>query len=232
LIDSPKASRAARPGPIGPEAAAAVESTWLFVPLAALAIATFVGVAVAPYLLVKAPLLLIALSPLSRHLVVASPAIDAVPFFLVAVSRMFLGDPFVYTLGRRYGPRALVWIEARSLSATRWIRWVERAFRRAGLFFVLVSPGPLVCTLARVLGMPPIRFVVTNLIGTIGLVFLVRFVGDAFSEPIEALIEFFEVHLTTVTAISVGMTVVGWLIWRRRARARLSRAGSDGRIVE
>jgi membrane protein DedA with SNARE-associated domain len=209
-----------------------VESTWLFVPLAVLAIATFIGVAFAPYLLVKAPMLLIALSPLTRHLVVASPAIDPVPFFLIAVSRMFLGDPFVYALGRRYGPRALVWIEARSLSATRWVRWVERAFRRAGLVFVLVSPGPLVCTLAGVLGMPVTRFVVTNLIGTIGLVVLVRFVGDAFSEPIEALIEFFEVHLTTVTAISVGMTVVAWLVWRRRTRKRLARVGGATRLVE
>ena len=53
----------------------------LLAPVVVLFIANVIGIAFAPMLLGRAPLVLIALSPLVRHLVLASSSVDAVPFF-------------------------------------------------------------------------------------------------------------------------------------------------------
>lgn len=195
---------------------------FVVVPLGVLFVAGTVGVALSPYLLVEGPLLLIALSPLVRHLVVVSPMVEAVPFFGIAVLRLFLADPFVYALGARLGPRAIEWLESRSLTAGRVVRWLEKLFARAGYVALFVNPGITVCTLAGVVRMPLVPFVVIDLAGTVTLVVLIRFLGDAFRDWIVLLVGFVQEHVATLTTTSLAVVaLVGTLYFRRRWRADL-----------
>jgi membrane protein DedA with SNARE-associated domain len=172
-------------------------------PVAVVAVAGFIGTAFMPYLLAKAPLALVALSPIFRHLVLVSRTVDAVPLFAVAVPRHFAPDIFVYLLGREFGKAALEWVEANSPASGKFVRLLERLFAKAGMLVLLVSPDLIVSTLAGVARMPIALFIVANIAGTIGMVVVARYFGDFFDAPIRAIMAFFQAHLVMVTAASV-----------------------------
>lgn len=173
------------------------------IPIGAFTLAGTVGVAFMPYLLSRAPLLLIALSPLFRHLVLASPVVDFPSLLLVAVPRHFAPDPFMYLLGRDYGPLAVEWLEANSPPAGKWIRALERIFAKVGPLALLLSPDLVVSTLAGAARVRFSVFVVMNLLGTIGTVVVAKWFGDALEQPIHVVVGFFQAHLAVVTLASV-----------------------------
>lgn len=191
---------------------------WVAGPLAVIIACGSLGVALAPQLLLKQPLLLIALSPLIRHLFLASPSIDFSSFFLVAVVRLFAPDPFVYLLGRRYGESAVRWLEQRSALTGRMARGLEALFLRAWVLAVFVSPGFTVCTLAGAARIPFWRFALVNLMGTVAMVSVVRFAAHAAKSWITAFVQIIEDHLATFTVVSVALALGGYLVWRRGAR--------------
>ena len=82
--------------------------------LAVLAIGSFVGSSSALYLVNHHPLLLIALSPIGRHLLLVAPTVDPVVFVAVAVGRRTLFYLASFYLGRAFGPPGVLWIEARA----------------------------------------------------------------------------------------------------------------------
>jgi hypothetical protein len=111
------------------------------------------GVAFSPYLVTHHPLLLIALSPVGRHLVLAAPNVDPVAFIAVTVLRRLLFFVACFHLGRSLGPWAIPWIEARAARFARVVRVAERLFARAPRLVVLAIAGPSVSALAGVAGM-------------------------------------------------------------------------------
>jgi membrane protein DedA with SNARE-associated domain len=200
----------------------------LVAPVVVFLTAGLVGTAFAPALLGRAPLLLVAMSPLFRHLALASPSIDTVPFVVVAMARLFVTDPFMYAIGRQYGDEAIDWVEARSGRAGRIVRTVKRAFGRAALLMLFISPGPLVCMLAGAAKMPVTRFVAVNLAGTLAAVLLIRSFGVAFADGLETVRAFIEANLVALTVGSV-MLVTGSVVAKRRRllRRRSQRARPD-----
>lgn len=172
-------------------------------PVAVVTISGFIGTAFMPYLLAKAPLALVALSPIFRHLVLVSRTVDAVPLFAVAVPRHFAPDIFVYLLGREFGKAALEWVEANSPASGKFVRLLERLFAKGGVLVLLASPDLIVSTLAGVARLPFALFVIANIAGTIGMVVVARYFGDVFDGPIRAIMAFFQAHLALVTAVSV-----------------------------
>jgi membrane protein DedA with SNARE-associated domain len=194
----------------------------LLAPVLVFFAAGVIGTAVAPALLGRAPLLLVAMSPLFRHLALASPSIDTMPFVVVAVARLFATDPFLYAIGRQYGDEAIDWVELRSGRAGRIVRTVKRAFGRAALLVLFVSPGPLVCMLAGAAKMPFTRFVVINLTGTIAAVLLIRSFGVAFADALETVRAFIEANLVALTVSSVTLVTGSVLAKRRRFLRRRS----------
>lgn len=199
---------------------------WCAVPLAILTIGSLVGTAFMPYLLARRPLLLVALSPLFRHLVLAAPRVDAAAFFAVVVPRHFLPDPFVYLLGREYGHLAVEWAESNSPLTGRFVRALERVFAKVGPLALLVSPDIIVSTLAGAAKVPFPLFVVFNVLGTIGTAFVARWFGDAFGEAIASVVRFFEAHLALVTVVSV--LVVLAFNWYSRRQTPESPEKNDG----
>ncbi len=197
--------------------------TALLAPIGVLTVAGFAGTAFAPALLVHAPLALIALNPVYANLILASNSIAAVPFFAVAVLRLFASDPFFFLIGREYGDAAIEWVERRSPLAGRIARRVEQLFERAGPLVLFVVPGGLVCVLAGASHMKARTFVAINLAGTLSVVALVRAFGHALADPIEAVRAFVQANILLLTGVSFVLVALSTAIRRRRARVRVDR---------
>lgn len=202
----------------------------LLAPIVALTAANTVGTALAPALLVKAPLALVALSPLGRHLVLASSSLDPALFFAVAGARMFVGDPFMYLLGREYGDQAIEAVASHLGGAGEGVRLVDRLFRRASWLAVLLWPGPLVCALAGAARLPVGLFVSLNLAGTFLLLGSVRWFSAELAGPVGWLRALLEDNTTAATVVSVGVvaaTLAARLVRRPAAPAPVVAPGAE-----
>jgi len=198
---------------------------WLIWPLGAWFVAFSAAIAFAPLLIERSPETLLLLAPLSRHLVLISPSVDGVTFYVLGAIGCSLPDPFAYLLGREYGQAAISWMERRSGGA-HWTRLVERAFRRAAPLVLFVAPGPLMNLLAGATGMRVPLWIAINVAGTAAVLVLTRISGAAFADSIFAIREFIERNVVALTVLSVLLVVGGAVIRGRRARRR-PRAAAD-----
>ncbi len=209
-------SEDADPGP--PLSVRRRRARYLVVPLGVWIVATTIGAVLAPALLAHAPLLLLVMSPLTRHLLLVSPSLDTVTFFVASTIGMFLPDPFAFLLGREYGQSAVDWIERRSGGAGPWVRWTHRAFQRAAPVVLFLSPGPFVNLLAGASKMRAWVWLTLNLSGTLAIVVTTRIFGEALAEPIAAVRGFIEANVVALCAVSIVVVGVGALARRRRLR--------------
>jgi membrane protein DedA with SNARE-associated domain len=199
----------------------------LLVPIAATTIASAVGAALAPKLLVDHPLALLALNPVPRHLVLVSGSVDALPFTAVAAARLFFPDPFYFLVGRLYGSDAVRWVENRSGGAGRFVRFAERAFEKARYAVLFVAPAGLICVLAGASRMRTGPFVAVNLAGTLTGVTLARLFGEALAVPLEAVRDFIQANVLVLTAISVVLVASSVVLRRRQARRAARQSARD-----
>jgi membrane protein DedA with SNARE-associated domain len=205
----------------------------LALPILALTGMSMLGEALAPTLLVSQPLTLIGLSPLVRHLVLAAPSIDLGPYLAVGLVRLFIGDPFMYMLGRDYGDRAIEAAVGKTGAAGEAVRTIDRLFRRASWPLVLLWPGPLVCALAGAARMPLVPFVGLNLLGTLGMLGLARWSGGQMPGTIELIRAFFERHPYAATLTSTGLvvaTLLAQMINRRKQEKNTNEGGEGGAL--
>jgi membrane protein DedA with SNARE-associated domain len=179
-------------------------------------VAMGVGVALAPVLLERQPVLLFLLAPLGRHLLLVSPALDSLTFVVVGVVGYFVVDPFMYLVGRRYGDASLIWLERRSGLMGRGARWLERLFQRAALPVLFVWPGPLVNLLAGAAAMRLPVWLGVNLAGTLASVLVARAFGEALGPAIHAVRAFVEDHVLVFTLLSIAAVVISVILRRRR----------------
>lgn len=193
----------------------------LLTPLSLAVVAGYVAAALTPTLLQEDgghPLWLVALDARNRNLILTAEAVDAIPFYLVAVGRLLAVDPFTYLLGRRYGDTGLRWVEERFASLKPTVDVLERVFRRAGWLAVAIAPGAVVCTLAGAAGMAVPAFLVANVVGTLVRIYLLREIGFAFSGPVDALRRFFDRYVVWTTLASVVLVAL-WF-WTERKRGQ------------
>jgi membrane protein DedA with SNARE-associated domain len=191
--------------------------TLLVVPMVAVTAVAQVGDALAPTLLVEHPLLLVAMIPRTRYLVLTAPLVDVVPFFVVGLVRLVLTDPVFFAFGRRYGDVGIRWIERKS-GSPRTVQTAERWFRKASHPIVAVAPNNLVCVLAGATGMRTAPFLVLNLGGTAVRMALVVWVGDAFSDQLLDVTDFVGRYRWWLTGISVSLVTIS--VWRARHTGR------------
>ena len=160
--------------------------TLLLVPIGILVVMANVGTALAPTLVNHHPVLLITLDARNRHLLfVVAAGIDAAPFFLVGFFRLLVSDPLFFLLGRWYGEPAMQWLEAKAgKGSTRQLRWLERKFGKFGYPLVAVMPNNAICLFAGTSGMRPRTFWTLNIVGTIGRLIFIWFLGKALKDPL------------------------------------------------
>lgn len=181
-----------------------------------------VGTVLTAPLAVHHPLLLLVLEARDRNLLLARH-VALVPYLVVGAIRRLCTDPLFYLLGRFYGPDAVAWLQ--SHGGGRIVSLTERAFRRAVYPMLVIFPGAIVCTLAGEVGVPPLLFGGIVIVRTVAALLLIRWVGNVFAGPIDALLAFFDHNLAVVTIVSAVATVA-WVVMERR-RSVASREEDD-----
>jgi membrane protein DedA with SNARE-associated domain len=192
--------------------------TIFLVPVTVLAVAGIVANAIFPTLVADAPSLVPALTTRADRLLLVAPLMPGEVFLSVALIRELIGDPLFYLFGRRYGDAGIRWIERRSGPDARWLRTVERVFRRAAYVVVAVWPINVVCLLAGATKMRPLAFFSLNLTGTIVRITLIFYLGDLLEEPLRDIASFitrYQWYLTPVTFLIVAVS-----LWRQGRRGR------------
>ena len=180
--------------------------------------ASLLGTALAPYLLVKSPLLLVAISPASHHVVLAAASVDPASLIAVATARRVLTGIAAYGLGFLYGRAALGWLEQRYPRLWRFVVWVERLFARFGAWLLLVAPVPTVALFA---GAARTRFIAFLLAVTVGHALwngVVVYVGDAVAVWTDLFTSFIGEHLLESTFVCVAFVMLQRALSRRARR--------------
>ncbi len=189
--------------------------------LGVLSSGAMLGVAFSLYLVNHYPLLLIALSPLGRHLVLVAPTVHPAAFMVVAVVRRMLFYLTCFHLGRGLGPAAIPWIEARAARFARFVRWLERLFSRAPHAVVFLMTGPTVSALAGISGMRAGVFAALAVPGLVLRMLVVLSFAEWLRQPIEALLALIDEYWVPGTALLVAGIAAHQ--WRRRLALRRSR---------
>jgi membrane protein DedA with SNARE-associated domain len=159
--------------------------------IAALIVASNVGTILSASLVRDHPVALLALSARNRHLLLTVAAgIGAVPYVLVSFARLVAPAVPFYLLGRWYGERGLRWLERQAGGTPATIRWVEKGFDRAAVPLLFLMPGSnLVCLLAGSRAMAARTFAITLVTGILARLAFFWFVGKAFQDPLEAVLD-------------------------------------------
>jgi membrane protein DedA with SNARE-associated domain len=189
----------------------------LLAPILAAMAVSFVADIIGPGLIGERPLLQVFLNPRNRYLILASPQVDALAFFLVGFFRLVLTDPLAYVLGRQYGDAAVRWLAEHSdengAVADRVLHW----FGKGAPFIVFLAPNLYVCALSGATGMRPRLFVPLNIGGTIARLVVFRLVGEAFRDELLSVLDFVQRYQWPLIAVSF---VVVTLQARRSGAAR------------
>ncbi len=180
---------------------------------------SLIGVAFSLYLVNHQPLLLIALSPLGRHLVLVAPLVDPVAFVAVAVGRRMLFYLASFYLGRALGPLGIPWIEARAASFGAFVRWLEQLFSRAPRLVVLLLTGPTVSALAGISGMRTAVFLSYATPGLVARMLLVLGFAEWVRAYIEVVLAWIDEYWIPGTLVMIAL--VGLYRWRRRVPSRV-----------
>lgn len=187
-------------------------------PIIGLIVAAYVGDALTTTLARDHPLLLVLLNARSRILVLTTNQLDAVSYYLAAGLRLLASDPLFYLLGRWYGDAMIVWVEKRSKTFGEQVRLYERAFAKAAYPLVFIMPNPYICLFAGASGMRVGSFFTLNIAGTVARLYLIRRLGEAFDEPIQAVLRFFGRYRLPLFVLSVAL--VAFIIWKDRREGK------------
>ncbi len=179
--------------------------------LVAMGAAALAGVMASLYLADRHPLLLVALSPLPRHLLLVAPTVDPLAFVLVATVRSLSFFLVSFHIGRTLGPSALSWLEGRAPRMGRFVRGIERAFQRASYPVVLALVGPTVAVIAGAAGMRAVVFAALATVALVARLALILEVGDWLRGPLDAVRTLVGAYWLPGTLLLVlGITLSRW----------------------
>lgn len=193
-----------------------VRASWATV--AFLTVASLIGTATSPLLLIKAPLLLVALAPDGRHVALVAGTVDPVLLLCLAVARRSLFSLGVYGLGAAYGDQAVNWIEARARGLGKALRALERLFQRVGAVLLLVAPFVSLCVLAGAARTRLVAFVPTLVLGHCIWASTTVWLGQRVAAQSQIVTEFFAERLLESTLLCVGLVAAHQLVIRRKRR--------------
>ena len=182
--------------------------TLFLIPVTILAVAGIVANAILPTLIAEAPALVPAMTTRADRLILVAPLLPGEVFLSIALVRELIGDPLFYLFVRRYGETGIRWIEQRQGPDSRWLRTIERFFRRASYVIVAVWPINVVCVLAGATKMRPLPFFALNITGTIVRIGLIFVIGDLLEDPIREIVSFITRYQWWLTGITFTLVAV------------------------
>ncbi len=185
-----------------------------------------VGRAFSLYLISHYPLLLVGMSPMGSHVLLAAAVTHPVALLAVATTRRLLFYTAMFFLGRALGTRAVEWVEARARHFARFVRFIERLFEKAPRLVVLLGSGPTVSALAGMSGMPLSTYLTLATLGLVVRLWIWIQFAEIFRGPIEQVLAWIDEYWLPGTVVLV--TIVGIHQWRRLRTARAARAAAAG----
>jgi membrane protein DedA with SNARE-associated domain len=191
-------------------------------PLVVLTIIANVGDALAPSLVDRHPLLLIAMNARNRNLALTTNLLDPIPYYSVGFFRLLLSDPLFYLLGYFYGDAAVRWVERNTRTLGGQLRWVEGKFARWGVPLVFAFPNNWICLFAGAARMRPAVFLAANISGTILRLWIIRVLGRTFEGPIDWVLEFIAEYRLPLLALSIGAVAFTFFSERRSGSGELT----------
>lgn len=183
----------------------------LAVPILGLVVLSSVGDALAPGLVDKHPLQLLAMNARNRNAILVTNQLDAVSFYVVGTLRLLISDPLFFLIGYWYGDTAIEWMERRTKSYGALMRQMEGWFGKAAYPLVFVAPNNVICLFAGAAGMSLAGFFVANVAGTVVRLYLIRRLGERFEAPIDDLLGFigdYRVPLLIASTVIFGLVMV------------------------
>jgi membrane protein DedA with SNARE-associated domain len=186
----------------------------LAVPIVALIVISNVGSAMAPGLVDRHPLQLIAMNASNRNLILVTNQLDALSYYLVGSLRLLVADPLFFLIGYWYGDAALSWMEARTKTFGQTLRQWEGWFGKAAYPIVFIAPNQYICLFAGAAGMSVFGFFATNIAGTLVRLYLIRRLGETFEAPIDDVLGFigdYRVPLLVASTLLFGFMMVNEL---------------------
>ncbi len=190
---------------------------WLLIgPIIVLVIASNVGDALTTSWADRHPLPLVLLNARNRILILTTNQLDAVSYYVAGTLRLLLSDPLFFLLGVWYGESAVRWAEGKSPTYGTYLRAVEKWFGKAAYPLVFIAPNNLICLFAGAAGMSLRAFIALNVTGTLARLYAIRWLGEAFQEPIDDVLGFFgryRLQLFIASVVLIGLTM--WFESRR-----------------
>lgn len=181
--------------------------------LGVLSIGSLTGVASSLYLVNDHPLLLIALSPLGRHLVLVAPIVDPFAFLGVAMLRRMAFYLACFQLGRAMGPAGVFWLERRAARFARFVRWLEGLFARWSRSVTFAMTGPTISALAGMSGMALRDFLLLAGAGLLLRMLGILLFAEMLRDPIERVLDWIDAYRAPGTLLIV--LAIGIWQWRR-----------------
>jgi membrane protein DedA with SNARE-associated domain len=183
-------------------------------------IAGALGTAFLPVLLVKQPIVLLALSADARNLVLVAPRIDLPIVLAVAFPRRAAGMLATYGLAVLYGPAALGWAAKRLPRMASLLGRLERVYMRIRVPLLLLWPMYTTSALAGVTRVALRHFVPWMLAGQLAHALVVYYLGDALGDVTDRLVSWLAEHLVESTAVCAsGVALQQLVAYYRRKRA-------------
>jgi membrane protein DedA with SNARE-associated domain len=194
-----------------------VRASWSIVGL--LTVASLIGSAMSPLLLVKAPLLLVALAPDGRHVALVAGAVDPLLLLCLSVARRSLFSVAVFGLGAAYGEHAVSWIEARARGLGRALRALERVFARVGAVLLVAAPFLSLCVLAGAARTRLVAFLPALVVGHCLWAGGTIWLGQRIAAQSQVVVEFFAERLVESTLVCVALVAAHQIVTRRKRKS-------------
>lgn len=185
---------------------------------------SLLGTALSPYLLVRHPLLLVALSPDARHIVLAASQVELVPLLAVAVPRRAIALLGTYGLAGIYGFRFIRYAENKLPRVARMFAWLKRALDRVGLVLLFLFPTHSLAGLCGATGTRLKPFLLALVPGQVPFILMYYFAGEAVRDISAKVIEFLAANLVESTLVATGLVLLQQLVSRVRRRRVSARA--------
>lgn len=177
------------------------------------------GLALLPILLVRAPVVLVLLSPMLAHLVLTGPILAPWIYFPAALASSIVQAVIAYRFGLALGDKARIWLEGRGAAThaatTRVLHWMERA----APLVLLAMAGPPICALAGVSRLRPSMFYPVAIAAQVIWISASFWFGTAVTEQIELIYAFVETYVVELSLVAIAWVGGGYL-WKRHRRRK------------
>ncbi len=209
----------------------------LFTPIGAVIVAGYIAAAFWGKLVDSHPLVLIALSPINRWLLLTTNELSAWSYYSVGMLRHLFPDPLMYLVGLWFGHRAIKWA-AETYPVVKKLtgedgRGLEDPARRKILYpLALLAPNNWVSLLAGASRLPFKVFITLNAVGTALRLLICRWLGYLLDDEITRLVDWVARYSNWVTLASIILVLAGMSLQMARGTGELAGLGRIEEIEE